>query len=80
MTAEYELWYRDAREVVHQILANPEFASGIDYVPYHEFEGDKRRYCDLMSGNWAWRQCVCNFSLLVLITTDPSLRTLSLTI
>ena len=58
MTTDYQLWYHDPRRVIHNILANPNLADSIDYVPYHEFEGDKRRYCDLMSGNWAWEQCV----------------------
>ena len=40
---------------------NPDLADGIDYVPYRDFEGGKRRYCDFMSGDWAWRQCVSKF-------------------
>jgi len=58
MTTDYQLWYRDPRRVIRNILANPDLADSIDYTPYREFEGDKRRYCDLMSGNWAWEQCV----------------------
>ena len=63
MTTEYQVWYRDPRKVIHNILANPELANGIDYVPYREFINSKRRYCDFMSGNWAWKQCVCTFYL-----------------
>ena len=58
MTAEYELWYRDPRKVIHGIFSNPSLADGIDYVPYREFEDGTRRYGDFMSGNWAWEQCV----------------------
>lgn len=58
MTTEYELWYRDPRKVIHNILANPDLVDGIDYVPYREFQDGKRRYCDFMSGDWAWEQCV----------------------
>lgn len=61
MTTSYQLWYRDPREVIHNILANPDLADGIDYVPYHDFKDGKRRYCDFMSGDWAWRQCVSKF-------------------
>lgn len=61
MTTKYQLWYRDPRKVIHNILANPDLADGIDYVPYREFENEKRRYCDFMSGDWAWKQCVSVF-------------------
>jgi hypothetical protein len=61
MNTEYQLWYRDPRKVIHNIFANPDLADGIDYVPYRDFEDGKRRYSDLMSGNWAWRQCVSEF-------------------
>jgi hypothetical protein len=63
MVNDYQLWYRDPRQVIHNILANPDLVDGIDYVPYREFEDDKRRYCDFMSGNWAWEQCVSLFLL-----------------
>ena len=79
MDADYHLWYRDPRKVIHNILANPDLVDGIDYVPYNEFENDKRRYCDFMSGNWAWEQCVCIFLLLMLTRANPSpIRTSSL--
>jgi hypothetical protein len=59
MKTDYHLWYRDPRQVIHHILANPEFASGIDHTPHRDFEDEKRQYRDFMSGNWAWDQCVC---------------------
>lgn len=61
MTTKYQLWYRNPRRVIRKILTNPELADHIDYVPYHDFEDGKRRYCDFMSGDWAWRQCVREF-------------------
>lgn len=61
MTVKYQLWYRDPREVIHSLFANPDLADGIDYVPYRDFKDGKRRYCDFMSGDWAWRQCVSGF-------------------
>ena len=57
MTTEYHLWYRDPRAVIHNILAHSDLVDGIDYVPYREFVGGKRRYSDFMSGDWAWNQC-----------------------
>ena len=58
MTAEYQLWYRDPRKVVHNILGNPDLANDINYVPYRDFKDGQRQYSDFMSGNWAWKQCV----------------------
>ena len=58
METKYQLWYRDPRQVVHHILANPEFASGFDYAPHKDFRDEERQYHDFMSGDWAWEQCV----------------------
>ena len=58
MDEEYQLWYRDPRKVIHDILANPDFGTTFDHIPYRDFRDGKRRYCDFMSGNWAWDQCV----------------------
>ena len=59
MDEEYRLWYRDLRKVVHNILTNPDFSATLDYVPYRDFCDGKRHYCDFMSGDWGWNQCVC---------------------
>ena len=67
MTTGYQLWYRDPRKVIHNILANPDLADQMDYVPYRDFEDGKRRYCDFMSGNWAWRQCVSSLHTTVFV-------------
>ena len=61
MREEYEVWFRDPREIVHGILGNPEFSNGIDYIPYRDFVDRKRRWCEFMSGNWAWQQAVRMF-------------------
>lgn len=58
MRKKYQIWYRDPRQVIHHILANPEFLSGIDYAPHRDFRDGERRYSDFMSGDWAWEQCV----------------------
>jgi hypothetical protein len=58
MRTKYPIWYRDPRQVIHHILANPEFVSGIDYAPHRDFKDGERQYGDFMSGDWSWEQCV----------------------
>ena len=63
MKEEYEVHYRDTREVVLSMVSNPEFACEIDFGPYRDYtHGDlgHRRLQHFMSGDWAWRQAVCN--------------------
>ena len=60
MLDEHEVWYRDVRAIVKQMLSNPDFKGQIAYAPYREFDLDgNRRLRDFMSGEWAWRQAVC---------------------
>ena len=65
-TAEYEVWHRNLREVIKHILSNADFDGHIDYVAYQEFDGEKRQYSNMMSGDWASRQSVC-FSCLMFL-------------
>jgi hypothetical protein len=58
MITEYDVWFRNPREVIKGILANPEFDGHVDYSAYQEFENSQRRYSNMMSGDWAWRQSV----------------------
>ena len=51
MMKNYEVWYRDPREVVHKILLNPEFNGEFDYTPYREFRDEKQEWSHFMSGN-----------------------------
>lgn len=78
---EYEVWFRNPCEVIKGILSNPEFNGHIDYSAYREFEDFQCRYCDMMSGDWVWRQsvrCIVGELLLLvtsgqdIISTDPS--------
>ena len=55
---KYEVWFRNPREVIKGILGNSEFNGHIDYSAYREFEGSQRHYCNMMSGDWAWKQSV----------------------
>ncbi|KAI1782777.1 hypothetical protein LXA43DRAFT_1137866, partial [Ganoderma leucocontextum] len=57
MDEVYEIWYRDPRKVAQNMLKNPDFDGMFDATPYREFtKGGERRFGNLMSGNWAWRQ------------------------
>ena len=60
MEAEYDVWFRDPRTLVHNLLSNPDFVSGFDYAPFQEHAGGTHRFQDFMSGNWAWKQAVCS--------------------
>ncbi|KAH7917799.1 hypothetical protein BV22DRAFT_1108505 [Leucogyrophana mollusca] len=67
MNGTYEVWFRDPRLVVHNILASPDFASEIDYAPYREYRSsdNKRQWRDFFSGDWVWQQADA-------ITKDPA--------
>ncbi|KAF8970181.1 hypothetical protein BDZ97DRAFT_1754180 [Flammula alnicola] len=55
--AKYDVWYRDPRLVLQNQLANPDFATEMDFAPKEVCdENDTRHFTDFMSGDWAWRQ------------------------
>lgn len=57
MDSSYEVCYRDPRDVIRNMLANPDFDGEIDYVPYRDFDVDgHREWKDFMSGDWAYKQ------------------------
>jgi Plavaka transposase len=57
MTTPYDVWHRDTRQLVHNILANRDFDGEFDYTPFREFDAQKRRrWRDFMSGDWAWKE------------------------
>jgi hypothetical protein len=71
MTAVYEVHYRDPRDVIKNMIADASFKRAFDYVPFQEFDEDgDRRYENLMSGDWAFRQAVC-FVLYLHQSADP---------
>lgn len=59
MKKNYEVWYRDPRQVVKNMLANQDFEKDFDYVPTKNYRDGKREWSNFMSGNWAWKQAVC---------------------
>lgn len=59
MTSDYEVWFRDPRTIIQNMISNPDFDGEFDYAPYQEYSGDgQHRFEDLMSGYWAWQQAV----------------------
>ncbi|KAG1856020.1 hypothetical protein DFJ58DRAFT_716121 [Suillus subalutaceus] len=58
MADSHEVWFRDPREVIRNMLANPDFAAEMDLRPYCEFatENDEHQWKDFMSGDWAYKQ------------------------
>lgn len=60
MTTSTEVWYRDPRRLIHDIIGSPDFQDEIDYAPYHEYIGDRKnhQFHDFFSGDWVWKQAV----------------------
>ncbi|KAG2135326.1 hypothetical protein DEU56DRAFT_738053 [Suillus clintonianus] len=58
MNGSYDVWFRDPREVIRNMLANPMYADEVDYQPYREYASatDERQWKDFMSADWAWDQ------------------------
>ena len=57
--ATYEVVFRDPQTLLDHQLSNPEFKNHIDYSPKLVYgENGQRVWSDLMTGNWAWNQCV----------------------
>jgi hypothetical protein len=61
MTRVYEFNIRDILAVLEALLADEEFDRHFDYVPYEEYDPDSNRiYSNLMSGQWAFNEAVCD--------------------
>ncbi|EIW77696.1 hypothetical protein CONPUDRAFT_108937 [Coniophora puteana RWD-64-598 SS2] len=57
MEAGYDVWFRDPRKVVENMLGRPDFQNELDLTPYRDYDKkDNRRYENLFSGDWAWKQ------------------------
>ena len=59
MLKEYTAYFRDPLCIIRSMISNPDFKGQFDYTPYREFEDGTRRWTDIMSGDWAWKQAVC---------------------
>lgn len=52
MRSEYEVWFRDPHVIAQEMLANPDYAKGIDYAPVRVFDASgSQEYQDFMSGD-----------------------------
>lgn len=60
MTEDFEVSHRDPKQVIHLILANPDFQARFSYAPYCQYELVDRQWTSFMSGNWVWSQAVRN--------------------
>lgn len=61
MSDEYEIYFKNPRVLVQDMISNPGFANEFDYAPYHEYFDGVHHFQNMMSGNWAWRQAVRPF-------------------
>ena len=53
MNANYDVWYYDALQFVHNIISNPDFENRFDRTPYKKHDSDQSRcYHNFMSANW----------------------------
>ncbi|KAK7684223.1 hypothetical protein QCA50_012547 [Cerrena zonata] len=66
MTMKHEVWFRDPKVILKNLLENPDFKDEFDVAPYRQYTtSGSRRYQHFMSGDWAWNQCN-------LIAKDPT--------
>ena len=60
MTSEYEVWFRDPRIIIQNMVGNPDYDKSVDTAPVQVFNGNGTcEYQNLMSGDWAWDKVVC---------------------
>ena len=61
MQVTYELSVRNVLSVFEEQLTLKEFDGHFEYTPYKEYdEKGFRIYSNLMSGNWAFHEAVCD--------------------
>ena len=58
MKAQHDVWHRNPREVIKDILARKDLEGHFNYAAYREINGQQRQYGNMMSGDWAWDQSV----------------------
>lgn len=76
MKADYDIWYRDPRMLIHNLISNPDFEGEFHYTPFHEYVDGKHRFQDFMSGDWAWKQAVSSSFLYRIILSKMYYRTI----
>lgn len=74
MMKSYEVWFRDPLKVMESQIGNRDFDGKIDYAPKQvRGKNGRRQFCDLMSGDWAWEQAVCNYWFLFVFYSNSLL-------
>ena len=59
MTSVYNVWFRDPRQVVRNMIDNPDYSNQFDSAPTRIFDSKgHRQYQDFMSGDWVWEEAV----------------------
>jgi hypothetical protein len=59
MSATYKVWYCNPVQVFADLLTNQDFKDKWDPAPLHQYNSSGEHiWCNLMSGNWAWKQYV----------------------
>ncbi|THG95899.1 hypothetical protein EW026_g5830 [Hermanssonia centrifuga] len=57
MLQSHKIYYHEPNTVIRQMLENPDFTHGFDFIPRREFDArDQQVFSDFMTGNWAWRK------------------------
>jgi len=60
MDTEFEVWFRNPKQLIEHMIANPDFNGEFDCSPFQEYDiNDNHRFCNFMSGDWVWKQAVC---------------------
>jgi hypothetical protein len=60
MSSMFEVWFRDPRLVVRNMIDNPDYGDQFDSAPTFTFDSEgHRQYQDFMTGDWAWEEAVC---------------------
>ena len=64
---KWDVWYRDPRELINNLLQSPDFHNEFDYIPHQEYDLDgNHRFHNVMSGDWCWREAVSKFIFILL--------------
>lgn len=76
MLDDQTVWFRNPKELVRNLLSNPDFKDNFDTTPFHEYDANnKHRFEDFMSGDWAWKQAVSIYIHLIILSLTIALRT-----
>jgi hypothetical protein len=54
MDTEFEVWFRNPKQLIENMLANPDFNGKFDCSLFQEYDSNNNhRFCNFMSGDWA---------------------------